>query len=53
MKDPLFAIGNHGTRHVPLSVTGRAMYGLKDTAGAISRNARRGSDCPHPDVVRD
>jgi len=29
--DPLFEIGNHGTRHVPLSVTGRAAYGIGGT----------------------
>lgn len=27
LNDPLFEIGNHGTRHVPLSVTGRSAYG--------------------------
>lgn len=30
-QDPLFEIGNHGTRHLPLSVTGRAAYGLAGT----------------------
>lgn len=29
--DPLFDIGNHGTRHVPLSVTGRSAYGIAGT----------------------
>ena len=29
--NPLFAIGNHGTRHVPLSVTGRSAYGIAGT----------------------
>lgn len=29
--DPLFAIGNHGTAHVPLSVDGRAAYGIPGT----------------------
>ncbi|QGN57639.1 polysaccharide deacetylase family protein [Nostocoides sp. HKS02] len=29
--DPLFEIGNHGTRHRPLSVTGRSAYGEKGT----------------------
>jgi peptidoglycan/xylan/chitin deacetylase (PgdA/CDA1 family) len=29
--NPLFDIGNHGTRHVPLSVTGRAAYGIGGT----------------------
>jgi peptidoglycan/xylan/chitin deacetylase (PgdA/CDA1 family) len=28
---PLFDIGNHGTRHVPLSVTGRSAYGIGGT----------------------
>ena len=32
--DPLFEIGNHGTRHVPLSVTGRAAYGIGGTRSA-------------------
>lgn len=27
LDDPLFEIGNHGTRHVPLSVSGRSAYG--------------------------
>jgi peptidoglycan/xylan/chitin deacetylase (PgdA/CDA1 family) len=30
--DPLFAIGNHGSRHLPLSVRGRAAYGIPGTA---------------------
>jgi peptidoglycan/xylan/chitin deacetylase (PgdA/CDA1 family) len=32
--NPLFAIGNHGTRHVPLSVTGRSAYGIPGTRSA-------------------
>jgi peptidoglycan/xylan/chitin deacetylase (PgdA/CDA1 family) len=32
--NPLFEIGNHGTRHVPLSVTGRAAYGIPGTRSA-------------------
>ena len=32
--DPLFEIGNHGTRHVPLSVSGRAAYGIGGTRSA-------------------
>jgi peptidoglycan/xylan/chitin deacetylase (PgdA/CDA1 family) len=32
--NPLFAIGNHGTRHVPLSVTGRSAYGIAGTKSA-------------------
>lgn len=32
--DPLFVLGNHGTRHVPLSVTGQAAYGITGTASA-------------------
>lgn len=31
LDDPLFEIGNHGTRHVPLSVTGRSAYGEQGT----------------------
>lgn len=31
-ENPLFEIGNHGTRHVPLSVTGRGAYGIRGTA---------------------
>lgn len=30
--DPLFALGNHGTAHRPLSVTGRPAYGITGTA---------------------
>lgn len=30
--NPLFEIGNHGTRHCPLSVTGRAAYNIRGTA---------------------
>ncbi|GAC1377136.1 MAG: polysaccharide deacetylase family protein [Pseudarthrobacter sp.] len=33
-ENPLFSIGNHGTRHVPLSVTGRSAYGIPGTASA-------------------
>jgi peptidoglycan/xylan/chitin deacetylase (PgdA/CDA1 family) len=29
--DPLFEIGNHGTRHMPLSTTGRSAYGIQGT----------------------
>lgn len=29
--DPLFEIANHGTRHLPLSVTGRSAYGIAGT----------------------
>jgi peptidoglycan/xylan/chitin deacetylase (PgdA/CDA1 family) len=32
--NPLFDIGNHGTRHVPLSVTGRSAYGIGGTRSA-------------------
>ena len=32
--NPLFDVGNHGTRHVPLSVTGRSAYGIAGTASA-------------------
>ncbi len=31
-QDPLFEIGNHGTRHMPLSVSGRGAYGIPGTA---------------------
>lgn len=31
LHDPLFEIGNHGVRHVPLSVTGRSAYGIAGT----------------------
>ncbi|MER6734526.1 polysaccharide deacetylase family protein [Streptomyces puniciscabiei] len=31
--DPLFEIANHGTRHRPLSVTGRSAYGIPGTRG--------------------
>jgi peptidoglycan/xylan/chitin deacetylase (PgdA/CDA1 family) len=32
--NPLFDIGNHGTHHVPLSVTGRSAYGIPGTKSA-------------------
>ncbi|AEW92612.1 MULTISPECIES: polysaccharide deacetylase family protein [Streptomycetaceae] len=32
--DPLFEIGNHGTRHRPLSVTGRSAYHIPGTRNA-------------------
>jgi len=32
--EPLFEIGNHGTRHRPLSVRGRSAYGIPGTASA-------------------
>jgi peptidoglycan/xylan/chitin deacetylase (PgdA/CDA1 family) len=31
-ENPLFEIGNHGTKHVPLSVSGRSAYGIQGTA---------------------
>lgn len=31
-RDPLFEIGNHGTAHCPLTVDGRAAYGIDGTA---------------------
>ncbi|MFE3290282.1 polysaccharide deacetylase family protein [Rhodococcus sp. NPDC059234] len=32
--NPLFELGNHGTRHLPLSVTGRSAYGIAGTRSA-------------------
>ncbi|MFF1829317.1 polysaccharide deacetylase family protein [Paenarthrobacter sp. NPDC058040] len=32
--EPLFELANHGTRHLPLSVSGRAAYGIPGTASA-------------------
>ncbi|MEU9396398.1 polysaccharide deacetylase family protein [Streptomyces sp. NPDC048324] len=32
--EPLFEIANHGTRHLPLSVTGRSAYGIPGTHSA-------------------
>ncbi|GAA1144060.1 peptidoglycan/xylan/chitin deacetylase (PgdA/CDA1 family) [Kitasatospora gansuensis] len=32
--DPLFELGNHGTAHRPLSVTGRSAYGIDGTRDA-------------------
>ena len=32
--EPLFEIANHGTRHLPLSVTGRSAYGIVGTRNA-------------------
>jgi peptidoglycan/xylan/chitin deacetylase (PgdA/CDA1 family) len=31
MGNPLFEIGNHGSRHLPLSVTGQSAYGIPGT----------------------
>lgn len=33
-ENPLFDVGNHGTRHVALSVSGRSAYGIPGTASA-------------------
>ena len=33
--NPLFELGNHGTEHRPLSVTGRSAYGIPGTASAL------------------
>jgi peptidoglycan/xylan/chitin deacetylase (PgdA/CDA1 family) len=33
-KNPLFEIENHGTQHLPLSVTGRGVYGIHGTKNA-------------------
>lgn len=43
--DPLFEIGSHGVRHVPLSVTGRAAYGIRGTAdvGEVWDEVSRGA----------
>lgn len=32
--DPLFEIGNHGSRHLPMSVNGRSAYGIGGTRSA-------------------
>jgi peptidoglycan/xylan/chitin deacetylase (PgdA/CDA1 family) len=32
--DPLFDVGNHGTRHLPLSVSGQSAYGIPGTRNA-------------------
>jgi len=45
--DPLFDIANHGTRHLPLSVSGRAAYGIRGTRSCgevydeVDGNARK------------
>lgn len=45
--DPLFEIANHGARHRPASVTGRAAYGIRGTRSVaefvdeVEANARR------------
>jgi peptidoglycan/xylan/chitin deacetylase (PgdA/CDA1 family) len=33
-REPLFELANHGTRHLPLSVTGRSAYGIGGTRDA-------------------
>lgn len=46
-RDPLFEIANHGARHRPASVTGRAAYGIRGTRSVagfvdeVESNARR------------
>lgn len=48
--DPLFDIANHGTRHAPLSVTGRAAYGIRGTrspAEAYSEVVENALDLRH------
>lgn len=32
-EDPLFELANHGSQHLPLSVSGQAAYGIPGTAG--------------------
>ena len=45
--EPLFEIANHGTRHLPLSVTGRSAYDIRGTQNAgevydeVDRNQAR------------
>ena len=34
--DPLFELANHGTSHLPLSVSGRSAYGITGTANAAA-----------------
>ena len=34
LTEPRFELGNHGTRHIPLSVTGREAYGIAGSASA-------------------
>lgn len=38
-ESPLFEIGNHGSRHLPLSVTGRSAYGIAGTTDAADAAA--------------
>ena len=38
--EPLFEIANHGTRHLPLSVTGRSAYGIPGTRNAARYTTR-------------
>ena len=33
--DPLFELGGHGTRHVPLSVTGKSAYGIRGSSSPM------------------
>ncbi|MFJ2744928.1 polysaccharide deacetylase family protein [Streptomyces sp. NPDC087440] len=44
--DPLFELANHGSAHVPLSVTGRAAYGIAGTrdAGEVYDEVRANQD---------
>lgn len=42
--DPLFEIGNHGTLHCPLTVNGRAAYGIPGTADVDAAIAEVGDN---------
>lgn len=46
--EPLFEIANHGTAHLPLSVSGASAYGIGGTADAGGR-VRRDHGCTGPD----
>lgn len=50
--DPLFEIANHGTKHCPLSVTGRAAYGIAGTASPVEawREVRDNHDFLHSEL---
>ncbi|GAA2203032.1 polysaccharide deacetylase family protein [Sinomonas flava] len=53
--DPLFAIGNHGSRHLPLSVKGRAAYGIPGTANIaeVVEEVRTSRDALEQELQRD
>ena len=53
--DPLFAIGSHGVRHLPLSVVGRSAYGIPGTANVAeaAEEVRASRDALEQELQRE